>query len=630
MNNSYVKRPIPILLGVMTLSVWVLAITSSGGFADRLIDSSTGLLAVLCALIAVGRLAQRHLSRWTAFCWWAVLVLALVDACLEFAEPFARLKGHNFALENVDDLLLVAAGPIGLWLTSRLHPRPVTLQLLLVVGLFAQLGGAVLDLSDRSAVGAVGLAPEDVERYADFAQFLSLMLYAMATWLLAGGGSLKTQAREKPLVEAARIAQAVAARRTLRDTLYPPPFVVGWALADPRSPAGRVHRLCNEALWSATDIVGSGRNLGTIALWPLIAMARAVKELRHYGPAVQTLTGKSQVRQFLEQVAIAVLYRISPRYYYVFEFYLPRRWSLATHYLMRYETKEIAYRLLYPVPTVRYEPTPLKNKMEFSRHCRSHGVRCVEVFMLFDGGECLEGRQLLRDLPATDLFIKPVLGKGGGGCELWRRLGDGLYRNSRGMEADAAALMAHVAALSRKQPCMIQRALRNHHELHDLTAGALSTVRLLSCRNEAGDFEATCAAFRMSVNPASPIDNFHAGGVAAAVDLASGCLGPATTLGMGEDFSWYEKHPVTGGRIEGRQLPYWRETLALAERAHRVFPDYVLVGWDIAILEDGPCIIEGNRGPDVDIHQRTARAPIGDGRFGELLAFNLERRARSR
>jgi hypothetical protein len=37
-------------------------------------------------------------------------------------------------------------------------------------------------------------------------------------------------------------------------------------------------------------------------------------------------------------------------------------------------------------------------------------------------------------------------------------------------------------------------------------------------------------------------------------------------------------------------------------------------------------VIEGNRGPDVDIHQRTSLAPIGDGRFGELLAFNLEHR----
>ncbi|MGH6893686.1 MAG: sugar-transfer associated ATP-grasp domain-containing protein [Dongiaceae bacterium] len=159
----------------------------------------------------------------------------------------------------------------------------------------------------------------------------------------------------------------------------------------------------------------------------------------------------------------------------------------------------------------------------------------------------------------------------------------------------------------------------------DLSAGALCTVRLLSCRNHAGDFEVTNAAFRMAVNPVSPVDNFHSGGIAAAVDIATGRLGPATDLGHGPDFKWHDRHPFTGAEITGRQLPMWRETVDLAVRAHRVFHDYVLVGWDVAVLEDGPCVIEGNRGPDVDIHQRTSRGPIGNGRFGELLAHNLER-----
>ena len=72
----------------------------------------------------------------------------------------------------------------------------------------------------------------------------------------------------------------------------------------------------------------------------------------------------------------------------------------------------------------------------------------------------------------------------------------------------------------------------------------------------------------------------------------------------------------------------WQEAIDLVERAHRAFDEYVLVGWDVAFLEDGPVLVEGNRGPDIDILQRTARGPIGNGRFGELLAYNLERRWR--
>jgi hypothetical protein len=601
----------------------MLATLANVRFVDTLLDSSTGIFAVLCALIAVSRLARQPRHVGYRALWLSVLVVALAVASAEFSEPFSELKGHDFGLDNVDDLLLLVAAPVGLWLTGRIEPRPSAAQVLLVAGLAAQLCGAVLDLLGGSTLVALKLTLEQAERYADFAQFLSLLCYFMAMWLLVGDRSWTSDASGKAPTEARAVSPY---RPGLRDTLYPPPFLLGLGLADPGSPAGRVHRLCNEMLWPAGDVLRSARNLGTIALWPIIASARAMRGLRRNGPAVLRLTGKSSLRQFIEQVCIAIAYRVPPAYYYVYEFYRRGQWRCAPDYLMRYETKEIAFRLLYPLAVGRYMPTPLKDKMEFARHCQGHDVRHAPVLMLFHDGKPVVAPDLAERLPEADLFVKPTLGKGGSGSELWRYAGGGVYRDTHGEAADEASLIARVAGLSQREPYFIQLAVKNHRDLLDLSAGALCTVRMLSCRNEAGDFEVTDAAFRMSVSPASPVDNFHAGGIAAAVDVATGRLGQATDLGKGPDFKWHDVHPLTGARIAGRRLPMWRETVALAERAHRVFPDYVLVGWDIAVLEDGPCVIEGNRGPDVDIHQRTSLGPIGNGRFGELLAFNLEHR----
>jgi hypothetical protein len=66
--------------------------------------------------------------------------------------------------------------------------------------------------------------------------------------------------------------------------------------------------------------------------------------------------------------------------------------------------------------------------------------------------------------------------------------------------------------------------------------------------------------------------------------------------------------------------------VALAIAAHRLIAPRVIVGWDIGFLPEGPCLIEGNTGPDADIHQRTELRPIGNARYGELLAFHMERR----
>jgi hypothetical protein len=127
----------------------------------------------------------------------------------------------------------------------------------------------------------------------------------------------------------------------------------------------------------------------------------------------------------------------------------------------------------------------------------------------------------------------------------------------------------------------------------------------------------------MAIGANSTVDNFHAGGILANVDLASGRLGRATDIGLTPDIGWVDEHPDTKAAITGRRLPLWPEVLALASRAHAAFSHRVLVGWDIAVAADGPCLVEGNVAPDSDLHQRASGEPLGGGRFGELLAYHL-------
>ena len=92
------------------------------------------------------------------------------------------------------------------------------------------------------------------------------------------------------------------------------------------------------------------------------------------------------------------------------------------------------------------------------------------------------------------------------------------------------------------------------------------------------------------------VDNHGAGGMLAGIDLASGRVGIAYDTAHEP----HTHHPDTGRQIEGRILPYWRESVVLAERTLDAFPMMRFAGFDVAVTPGGPAVIEINNFPGTD------------------------------
>lgn len=84
-------------------------------------------------------------------------------------------------------------------------------------------------------------------------------------------------------------------------------------------------------------------------------------------------------------------------------------------------------------------------------------------------------------------------------------------------------------------------------------------------------------------------------------------------------------NPDSGARIEGLELPHWREAIALAVGAHEAL-EYRLpvMGWDVAILEDGPIFIEANRFPCGAVAQMPTGLPLGASAFAPCVVDALK------
>lgn len=402
----------------------------------------------------------------------------------------------------------------------------------------------------------------------------------------------------------------------------PPPLPLLWAFLPAKdSAAARLHKIYLRALWRSRSVPGLARLIAMLTLWPVLTLYEILAYTWRNAEAVRGLTGKSAPRQALEQLWFCARYGFRAWNYYTMELYRPDHAALAAEYMHRYETKCGLYDML------RHKiESPLKNKANFAKYCRRRNLPVTPILVtLKDGAPPAKPVKL----PAADLFIKRRTGRGGALAYLMT-YADGCYHGKDGTRFDHDALLRHVADLSRTEPYIIQMRERNHPDIADLSPQALATVRVVTAINERGEPEVVRAVFRMGPFKDSVVDNFHAGGIAAPVDLATGKLGQATDYGLAPSVGWLDRHPTTGAAIAGRVLPRWAEFVELSCRAHGYFKDRLIIGWDIALTPNGLLIVEGNSAADVDNIQRPHRAPLGLSRYAEIAIWHLERGTTSR
>ena len=95
----------------------------------------------------------------------------------------------------------------------------------------------------------------------------------------------------------------------------------------------------------------------------------------------------------------------------------------------------------------------------------------------------------------------------------------------------------------------------------------------------------------------SIVDNLHSGGMVANVDLETGCL---ATDGADRNGDLWVTHPDTGVTIKGFKVPYFEEAREMVKEAIATRKVEGYIGWDIAIGENGPMLLEVNDRPGSD------------------------------
>ena len=152
---------------------------------------------------------------------------------------------------------------------------------------------------------------------------------------------------------------------------------------------------------------------------------------------------------------------------------------------------------------------------------------------------------------------------------------------------------------------LLEEAIKQHPEISKLYPLAINTFRIVTVVDDNGDSHCIYCTLKMG-DKGKFVDNLENDGMCVMVDREKGCL---TGVGHTSRLEVLDRHPWTGIVFEGYKLPYINEAIGLALEAAKEVPEIRYVGWDVAISENGPCIVEGNNYPGYDFWQLPEQTP---------------------
>lgn len=168
----------------------------------------------------------------------------------------------------------------------------------------------------------------------------------------------------------------------------------------------------------------------------------------------------------------------------------------------------------------------------------------------------------------------------------------------------------------------MQEVLSAHRDIAEICGDKISGVRVHTFLSPRGP-HIHRAIWKINVGTKDS-DNFHhgaSGNMLAALNPEDGSA-MRVVAGVGMDQKVDPVHPRTGRQLVGFKLPEWKRIREVVLDAASNFPGLLCQGWDVAVCDDGPRLLEVNPIGDIDLSQHShARGFIDD----QFLALMRER-----
>jgi hypothetical protein len=148
--------------------------------------------------------------------------------------------------------------------------------------------------------------------------------------------------------------------------------------------------------------------------------------------------------------------------------------------------------------------------------------------------------------------------------------------------------------LSCSKMVLFESLIRQTDQLARINKSSVNTIRMMTALYPNQEVK-MIAAFIKIGRAGSCVDNAGCGGnVDCAIDIETGELYNALQFNSWEDVIAIEKHPDSGVVLNGLVIEHWDEVKEIVMGWQAQIPYLKTIGWDVALTDEGPVIVEIN------------------------------------
>ena len=151
-----------------------------------------------------------------------------------------------------------------------------------------------------------------------------------------------------------------------------------------------------------------------------------------------------------------------------------------------------------------------------------------------------------------------------------------------------------LSAMLENSPLLFENVVRQTEQFSAFNPSSVNTVRFMTALYPDNKARLIAALIKIGRHGAC-VDNAGGGGnVGACVDMQTGKLKYAIQFDGWGKVKEITHHPDSGALIEGVRIANWDKIVEQVLNFQESFPYIKAAGWDIAITDDGPVVIEVN------------------------------------